>query len=100
MQIVYEFFLRFLESPEFQPSLAKKYIDQKFVLQVVAICVDAYFLFSNNNNRSSNKIETNKQANEEFKAYLLIFCRDQRWKDSFFFMILMFLLAFDQDTSF
>ena len=34
LQIVYEFFLRFLESPDFQPSLAKKYIDQKFVLQV------------------------------------------------------------------
>ena len=33
-QIVYEFFLRFLESPDFQPNLAKKYIDQKFVLQV------------------------------------------------------------------
>ena len=33
-QIVYEFFLRFLESPDFQPSHAKKYIDQKFVLQV------------------------------------------------------------------
>ena len=33
-QIVYEFFLRFLESIDFQPSIAKKYIDQKFVLQV------------------------------------------------------------------
>ena len=33
-QIVYEFFLRFLESIDFQPNLAKKYIDQKFVLQV------------------------------------------------------------------
>ncbi|XP_063957425.1 serine/threonine-protein phosphatase 2A 56 kDa regulatory subunit epsilon isoform-like, partial [Lytechinus pictus] len=32
LQIVYEFFLRFLESPEFQPSIAKKYIDQKFVM--------------------------------------------------------------------
>jgi len=34
---VYEFFLRFLESPDFQPSLAKKFIDQKFVLQVRAV---------------------------------------------------------------
>jgi len=34
LQIVYEFFLRFLESAEFQPSVAKKHIDQKFVLQV------------------------------------------------------------------
>jgi serine/threonine-protein phosphatase 2A regulatory subunit B' len=36
LQIVYEFFLRFLESPEFQPTIAKKFIDQKFVLQVSA----------------------------------------------------------------
>ena len=36
-QIVYEFFLRFLESPEFQPSIAKKYIDQKFVMQVCCV---------------------------------------------------------------
>jgi hypothetical protein len=26
--------LRFLESPDFQPSIGKKVIDQKFVLQV------------------------------------------------------------------
>ncbi|XP_074662971.1 serine/threonine-protein phosphatase 2A 56 kDa regulatory subunit epsilon isoform-like isoform X2 [Tubulanus polymorphus] len=37
LQIVYEFFLRFLESPEFQPSIAKKYIDQKFVLQLLEL---------------------------------------------------------------
>jgi len=29
LQLVYEFFLRFLESPDFKPSLAKKFIDQK-----------------------------------------------------------------------
>lgn len=34
LQIVYEFFLRFLESPDFQPNTAKRYIDQKFVIQV------------------------------------------------------------------
>ena len=34
LQLVYEFFLRFLESPDFQPSIAKKYIDLKFVLEV------------------------------------------------------------------
>jgi hypothetical protein len=34
LQLVYEFFLRFLESPDFQPSVGKKVIDQKFVLQV------------------------------------------------------------------
>ncbi|KAI8486621.1 Serine/threonine-protein phosphatase 2A 56 kDa regulatory subunit beta isoform [Branchiostoma belcheri] len=37
LQIVYEFFLRFLESPDFQPSIAKKYIDQKFVLQLLEL---------------------------------------------------------------
>ncbi|CAL8111936.1 unnamed protein product [Orchesella dallaii] len=35
LQLVYDFFLRFLESPDFQPSIAKKYIDQKFVLQLL-----------------------------------------------------------------
>ena len=34
LQLVYEFFLRFLESVEFQASIGKKYVDQKFVLQV------------------------------------------------------------------
>jgi len=37
LQNVYEFFLRFLESPDFQPSLAKKYIDQRFVLQLLEL---------------------------------------------------------------
>lgn len=37
LQLVYEFFLRFLESPDFQPSLAKKFIDQKFVLQLLEL---------------------------------------------------------------
>lgn len=37
LQIVYEFFLRFLESAEFQPSVAKKYIDQKFVMQLLEL---------------------------------------------------------------
>ncbi|UJR27443.1 hypothetical protein I4U23_008732 [Adineta vaga] len=36
-QLVYEFFLRFLESVDFQPNLAKKYIDQKFVLQLLEL---------------------------------------------------------------
>jgi hypothetical protein len=30
----YLFLYRFLESPDFQPNAAKRYIDQKFVLQV------------------------------------------------------------------
>uniref|UniRef100_A0AAR2JCU0 Serine/threonine protein phosphatase 2A regulatory subunit n=1 Tax=Pygocentrus nattereri TaxID=42514 RepID=A0AAR2JCU0_PYGNA len=35
--LVYEFFLRFLENPDFQPSTAKRYIDQKFVLQLLEL---------------------------------------------------------------
>ncbi|CAF1184960.1 unnamed protein product, partial [Didymodactylos carnosus] len=34
-QLVYDFFLRFLESPDFQPNTAKRYIDQKFVLNLL-----------------------------------------------------------------
>lgn len=37
LQLVYEFFLRFLESPDFQPNIAKRYIDQKFVLQLLEL---------------------------------------------------------------
>lgn len=35
LQIVYEFFLRFLESPDFQPNIAKKYIDQRFLISLL-----------------------------------------------------------------
>ncbi|KAG0193917.1 hypothetical protein DFQ28_002565 [Apophysomyces sp. BC1034] len=35
LQIVYEFFLRFLESPDFNVTYAKKHIDQKFILQLL-----------------------------------------------------------------
>jgi len=37
LQLVYEYFLRFMESADFQPSLCKKYCDQKFVLQIMAL---------------------------------------------------------------
>ena len=37
LTLVYEFFLRFLESPDFQPSIGKKVIDQKFVLQLLEL---------------------------------------------------------------
>ena len=37
LQLVYEFFLRVLESPDFQPSVVKKHIDQKFVLQLLEL---------------------------------------------------------------
>lgn len=37
LQYVYEFFLRFLESPDFQPTTAKKFIDQSFVIQLLEL---------------------------------------------------------------
>jgi len=37
LTLVYEFFLRFLESPDFQPTIGKKVIDQKFVLQLLEL---------------------------------------------------------------
>ena len=36
-QIVYAFFLRFLENPELQTSLAKRYIDQSFVVRLLEL---------------------------------------------------------------
>lgn len=35
LQIVYELFLRFLESPDFQPNVAKRFIDSQFVLRLL-----------------------------------------------------------------
>uniref|UniRef100_A0A1I8IJS3 Serine/threonine protein phosphatase 2A regulatory subunit n=1 Tax=Macrostomum lignano TaxID=282301 RepID=A0A1I8IJS3_9PLAT len=35
LHLVYEFFLRFLESPDFQPCLAKRCIEHQFVLQLL-----------------------------------------------------------------
>lgn len=37
LQLVYEFFLRFLESPDFQPTIAKKFVDQSFVLHLLEL---------------------------------------------------------------
>lgn len=37
LQIVYEFFLRFVESPEFNTNFAKRYIDQSFVLNLLEL---------------------------------------------------------------
>lgn len=37
LQIVYEFFLRFVESPDFNTNLAKKFIDHHFVLQLLEL---------------------------------------------------------------
>jgi hypothetical protein len=34
IQVVYEFFLRFIESQDFNTNIAKAYIDHHFVLQV------------------------------------------------------------------
>ncbi|KAI9672581.1 MAG: Serine/threonine-protein phosphatase 2A 56 kDa regulatory subunit delta isoform [Alyxoria varia] len=35
IQVVYEFFLRFIESPDFNTNIAKQYIDHGFVLQLL-----------------------------------------------------------------
>ncbi|RKP38188.1 protein phosphatase 2A regulatory B subunit, partial [Dimargaris cristalligena] len=35
LQIVYEFFLRFIESPDFSPAVARKYIDHKFIQELL-----------------------------------------------------------------
>jgi len=32
---VYDLFLRFLESPDFQPAFAKRYVDSQFILQLL-----------------------------------------------------------------
>ncbi|CCH58273.1 hypothetical protein TBLA_0A04800 [Henningerozyma blattae CBS 6284] len=37
MQLVYEFFLRFIESPDFNHQVAKQYIDQDFVLRLLEL---------------------------------------------------------------
>lgn len=37
MQVVYEFFLRFVESPDFNHTLAKQYIDHDFVLRLLEL---------------------------------------------------------------
>ncbi|KAL3320726.1 Serine/threonine-protein phosphatase 2A 56 kDa regulatory subunit delta isoform [Cichlidogyrus casuarinus] len=37
IQLVYEFLLRFIESPGFSSTLAKKYIDQKFVQELLEL---------------------------------------------------------------
>ncbi|KAF9934766.1 hypothetical protein FBU30_000060 [Linnemannia zychae] len=37
LQIVYEFFLRFIESPDFSTNIAKKYIDHHFILQLLEL---------------------------------------------------------------
>ncbi|KAG8702846.1 hypothetical protein FRC09_004508 [Ceratobasidium sp. 395] len=37
LQIVYEFFLRFVESPDFNTNVAKRYIDQAFVIQLLEL---------------------------------------------------------------
>ncbi|WFD42466.1 serine/threonine-protein phosphatase 2A 56 kDa regulatory subunit delta isoform [Malassezia psittaci] len=37
LQVVYELFLRFVESPDLNTSIAKKYIDQSFVIQLLEL---------------------------------------------------------------
>ncbi|KAG7876577.1 hypothetical protein KL905_005303 [Ogataea polymorpha] len=51
MQMVYEFFLRFVESPDFNNSVAKPYIDHKFVLTLLE-------LFDSEDNRERDCLKT------------------------------------------
>lgn len=37
LQIVYEYFLRFIESPDFNTNIAKRFIDQHFILQLLEL---------------------------------------------------------------
>jgi len=37
MQAIYEFFLRFIESPDFQHQMAKQYIDHDFILRILEL---------------------------------------------------------------
>ena len=37
VQLVYALFLRFLENPEMQTSIAKKYIDHQFVIRLLEL---------------------------------------------------------------
>ncbi|CCC71727.1 hypothetical protein NCAS_0I00590 [Naumovozyma castellii] len=37
MQLIYEFFLRFVESPDFNHQIAKQYIDQNFILKLLEL---------------------------------------------------------------
>ena len=43
IQVVYEFFLRFIESQDFNTNIAKAYIDHHFVVQVCFLITSAHF---------------------------------------------------------
>lgn len=51
MQMVYEFFLRFVESPDFDNAVAKPYIDHEFVLMLLQ-------LFDSEDNRERDCLKT------------------------------------------
>jgi len=51
MQMVYEFFLRFVESPDFNNTIAKPYIDHQFVLTLLE-------LFDSEDNRERDCLKT------------------------------------------
>lgn len=51
MQLVYEFFLRFIESPDFNNTIAKPFIDQKFIIKLLD-------LFDSEDNRERDCLKT------------------------------------------
>ncbi|KAM3184942.1 hypothetical protein ACTXT7_007375 [Hymenolepis weldensis] len=66
LELVYEFLLRFVESPEFQPNVAKRYIDQKFVLQLV-IARPGYLMAT-----VTIIVEANKNRDHQFGSYKIV----------------------------
>jgi hypothetical protein len=53
IQVVYEFFLRFIESQDFNTNVAKQYIDHQFVLQVCVLRYSVEFGYSMANDQCS-----------------------------------------------
>lgn len=82
MQLVYDLFLRVLEAPDFQPNVAKRHIDQKFVLNLLD-------LFDSEDPRERDLLKTTlhriygkflglrafirKQINNVFYRYIMLY---------------------------
>lgn len=85
LQLVYEFFLRFLESPDFQPNVAKKFIDQSFVIQLLE-------LFDSEDPRERDFLKTTlHRIYGKFLALRVLWCD---WSVSFVEELCMFVVRF------
>lgn len=99
LQFVYELFLRFLESPDFQPNIARRFIDHQFVLQLLD-------LFDSEDPRERDFLKTvlhriygkflglrafiRKQINNVFYRYVCFFKMDGYTIFIFYSHILLF----------